>query len=91
MIWLPDMDLNHDKQIQSLLCYRYTIGQAARPKVNAFAPTVKPPAKTDVLMSASLARSIASSLGPACFPSPRPLGRRRTLASRRTNRPLSYC
>ena len=28
MIWLPDMDLNHDKQIQSLLCYRYTIGQA---------------------------------------------------------------
>lgn len=28
--WLPDMDLNHDKQIQSLLCYRYTIGQCAR-------------------------------------------------------------
>ncbi len=27
--WLPDMDLNHDKQIQSLLCYRYTIGQVA--------------------------------------------------------------
>ena len=27
MTWLPDMDLNHDKQIQSLLCYRYTIGQ----------------------------------------------------------------
>ena len=27
--WLPDMDLNHDKQIQSLLCYRYTIGQIA--------------------------------------------------------------
>ena len=24
---LPDMDFNHDKQIQSLLCYRYTIGQ----------------------------------------------------------------
>ena len=22
------MDLNHDKQIQSLLCYRYTIGQS---------------------------------------------------------------
>ncbi len=21
------MDLNHDKQIQNLLCYRYTIGQ----------------------------------------------------------------
>jgi hypothetical protein len=28
--WLPDMDLNHDKQIQSLLCYRYTIGQWKR-------------------------------------------------------------
>jgi hypothetical protein len=26
--WLPDMDLNHDKQIQNLLCYRYTIGQS---------------------------------------------------------------
>ena len=27
MRWLPDMDLNHDKQIQNLLCYRDTIGQ----------------------------------------------------------------
>jgi hypothetical protein len=25
--WLPDKDLNLDKQIQSLLCYHYTIGQ----------------------------------------------------------------
>ena len=33
--WLPDMDLNHDKQIQSLLCYRYTIGQTRAIKVNA--------------------------------------------------------
>jgi hypothetical protein len=31
--WLPDMDLNHDKQIQSLLCYRYTIGQSETSKV----------------------------------------------------------
>ncbi len=31
--WLPDMDLNHDKQIQSLLCYRYTIGQWRSSKV----------------------------------------------------------
>jgi hypothetical protein len=31
--WLPDMDLNHDKQIQSLLCYRYTIGQSGASKV----------------------------------------------------------
>ncbi len=36
--WLPDMDLNHDKQIQSLLCYRYTIGQAgAWSRLDAFA------------------------------------------------------
>jgi hypothetical protein len=35
--WLPDMDLNHDKQIQSLLCYRYTIGQSvASARLNAF-------------------------------------------------------
>ena len=27
MNWLPNMDLNHDKQIQRLLCYRYTIRQ----------------------------------------------------------------
>jgi hypothetical protein len=31
--WLPDMDLNHDKQIQSLLCYRYTIGQTSEPSI----------------------------------------------------------
>ena len=31
--WLPDMDLNHDKQIQSLLCYRYTIGQTSAYKI----------------------------------------------------------
>ena len=35
--WLPDMDLNHDKQIQSLLCYRYTIGQRRASKLNAWA------------------------------------------------------
>ena len=33
MNWLPDMDLNHDKQIQSLLCYRYTIGQSGGNKL----------------------------------------------------------
>jgi hypothetical protein len=27
LIWLPTMDSNHDKQIQSLLCYRYTSRQ----------------------------------------------------------------
>ena len=35
--WLPDMDLNHDKVIQSHLCYRYTIGQGeALRKLNTF-------------------------------------------------------
>ena len=34
--WLPDMDLNHDKQIQSLLCYRYTIGQDGTQKIERF-------------------------------------------------------
>jgi hypothetical protein len=48
--WLPDMDLNHDKQIQSLLCYRYTIGQAG-----AFA-------KLDGLMSQSSQRFLPSTL-----------------------------
>ena len=41
-IWLPDMDLNHDKQIQSLLCYRYTIGQWKRGNRMTFLPPVKP-------------------------------------------------
>ena len=36
MRWLPDMDLNHDKQIQSLLCYRYTIGQMGLIKLEIF-------------------------------------------------------
>ncbi len=39
MNWLPDMDLNHDKQIQNLLCYHYTIGQCASgEKVVSFIP-----------------------------------------------------
>ena len=36
--WLPDMDLNHDKQVQSLLCYRYTIGQTSDFKVEPRRP-----------------------------------------------------
>lgn len=40
---LPDMDSNHDKQIQRLLCYRYTIRQRQR-KVNSSARRVKPQA-----------------------------------------------
>src|SRR2546421_3762987 len=36
--WLPDMDLNHDKQIQSLLCYRYTIGQTGALKIESCQP-----------------------------------------------------
>jgi hypothetical protein len=39
MKWLPDMDLNHDKQIQSLLCYRYTIGQGdVKATLDSFCP-----------------------------------------------------
>ncbi len=36
------MDLNHDKQIQSLLCYRYTIGQTSTLKVGV------PPAESRI-------------------------------------------
>lgn len=37
MKWLPNMDLNHDKQIQRLLCYRYTIRQMGR-QIYGFQP-----------------------------------------------------
>ena len=43
MNWLPDMDLNHDKQIQSLLCYRYTIRQARPNKASHWHAKVKSP------------------------------------------------
>ena len=39
--WLPDMDLNHDKQIQSLLCYRYTIRQFGDGQGTSLWPAVK--------------------------------------------------
>ena len=39
--WLPDMDLNHDKQIQSLLCYRYTIRQFGGGQGTSLWPSVK--------------------------------------------------
>ena len=42
MNWLPDMDLNHDKQIQSLLCYRYTIGQKCASKVKRLRAESRP-------------------------------------------------
>ena len=35
------MDLNHDKQIQSLLCYRYTIRQAEQLNLTRLAGRVK--------------------------------------------------
>ena len=42
--WLPDMDLNHDKVIQSHLCYRYTIGQSVEGRDGrGFRGSVKPP------------------------------------------------
>ena len=40
--WLPNMDLNHDKQIQSLLCYHYTIRHArCGKKTSPFGRSVK--------------------------------------------------
>src|SRR6266853_1879827 len=54
MNWLPDMDLNHDKQIQSLLCYRYTIGQTSGIKVECstvesrFVQVPKPETRADL-------------------------------------------
>src|SRR2546426_4628686 len=40
--WLPNMDLNHDKQIQSLLCYHYTIRHARCGNQSShFSPPVK--------------------------------------------------
>ncbi len=41
MNWLPNMDSNHDKQIQSLLCYRYTIRQNEVGKATFLGLTVK--------------------------------------------------
>ena len=35
------MDLNHDKQIQSLLCYRYTIGQYGPNELRRISAAVK--------------------------------------------------
>src|SRR5262250_2938570 len=49
MSWLPDMDLNHDKQIQSLLCYRYTIGQTGALKVGRWHAESRPVQLTDSL------------------------------------------
>ena len=53
--WLPDMDLNHDKQIQSLLCYRYTIGQAgALGRLNAFPGQSSQQRRTGILPVSNL-------------------------------------
>ena len=41
MRWLPNMDSNHDKQIQRLLCYRYTIRQSERFEGKTFGRRVK--------------------------------------------------
>ena len=41
MKWLPNMDLNHDKQIQSLLCYRYTIRQCGEIQATRLCRAVK--------------------------------------------------
>ncbi len=56
--WLPDMDLNHDKQIQSLLCYRYTIGQGNLVKLNHL--------KSESRICGSAANPIRPPLRPSC-------------------------
>lgn len=48
MKWLPDMDLNHDKQIQSLLCYRYTIGQTSAVKVGNSVGESRPTGRSEM-------------------------------------------
>ena len=65
MNWLPDMDLNHDKQIQSLLCYRYTIGQAgASFSLNAF------PGQSSRQTGSALKKSIGDYVRPQPGPLP---------------------
>jgi hypothetical protein len=55
--WLPNMDLNHDKQIQSLLCYRYTIRQSEQRKNIGFDSGVKPTdPKRDATLSPAAGR-----------------------------------
>lgn len=64
--WLPDMDLNHDKQIQSLLCYRYTIGQAgAGCKLDALALQSRLLPRTEADLTAET-RSRGVSTATAC-------------------------
>src|SRR5437870_8723630 len=77
--WLPDMDLNHDKQIQSLLCYRYTIGQTGTSKVE--------PLRLESRLAERLSRCASQqyhhaqhSNGASPSPRPSPLGRRSIVA-----------
>jgi hypothetical protein len=86
--WLPDMDLNHDKQIQSLLCYRYTIGQAgAFDRLNGF------PAKSSRQTGLVLKESNGFNVRPRPGPLPRGEGEAtrvsRTLGRHRCSRRLS--
>ena len=86
--WLPDMDLNHDKQIQSLLCYRYTIGQAgAFDRLNGF------PAQSSRQTGSSLKESNGFNVRPRPGPLPRGEGEAtrvsRTLGRHRCSRRLS--
>ena len=40
-VWLPDMDSNHDKEIQNLRCCHYTIGQIEGWEIEAESDRVK--------------------------------------------------
>ena len=86
--WLPDMDLNHDKQIQSLLCYRYTIGQAG-----AFDSLKGFPGQSSQQTGATLKESNGFNVRPRPDPLPRGEGEAtrvsRTLGRHRCDRRLS--
>ena len=63
--WLPDMDLNHDKQIQSLLCYRYTIGQTDASKN---LKTLSPESSRQTLAWLTRAHPETATAGPRTVP-----------------------
>jgi hypothetical protein len=100
--WLPDMDLNHDKQIQSLLCYRYTIGQAgASNRLNAFPgqssqQTAVPEGRTTIARGFNRGLAVALESSPAgtkemcvfdAHPHPGPLPRGEGEATRASRTP----
>ena len=84
--WLPDMDLNHDKQIQSLLCYRYTIGQAgASDRLKGF------PAQSSQQAGSSLKESNGFNVRPRPGPLPRGEGEADCIAGKFVRYICNHC